>query len=57
LVIQDASQLILHYGERQANVILSMVGNIISSQVIWSELICSVPYDDTVAGVLHKSSA
>lgn len=33
LVIQDASQLILHYGERQANVILSMVGNIISGQV------------------------
>ncbi len=33
LIIQDASQLILHYGERQANVILSMVGNIISGQV------------------------
>lgn len=33
LVIQDASQLILHYGEKQANVILSMVGNIISGQV------------------------
>lgn len=33
LVIQDASQLILHYGERQADVILSMVGNIISGQV------------------------
>jgi hypothetical protein len=32
LVIQDASQLILHYGERQANIILSMVGNIISGQ-------------------------
>lgn len=34
LVIQDASQLILHYGERQAKVILSMMGNIISGQVI-----------------------
>lgn len=33
LVIQDASQLILHYGERQAKVILSMVGNVISGQV------------------------
>lgn len=33
LVIQDASQLILHYGKRQADVILSMVGNIISGQV------------------------
>lgn len=33
MVIQDASQLKLHYGERQANVILSMVGNIISGQV------------------------
>jgi hypothetical protein len=33
LVIQDASQLILHYGEKQAKVILSMVGNIISGQV------------------------
>lgn len=33
LVIQDASQLILHYGEKQANVILSMVGSIISGQV------------------------
>jgi hypothetical protein len=33
LVIQDSSQLILHYGERQAKVILSMVGNIISGQV------------------------
>lgn len=33
LIIQDASQLILHYGEKQANVILSMVGNIISGQV------------------------
>lgn len=33
LVIQDASQLILHYGRRQADVILSMVGNIISGQV------------------------
>lgn len=32
LIIQDASQLILHYGERQAKVILSMVGNIISGQ-------------------------
>ncbi|MBZ4187675.1 YWFCY domain-containing protein [Niabella beijingensis] len=33
LVIQDASQLVLHYGEKQANVILSMAGNIISGQV------------------------
>lgn len=33
LVIQDASQLILHYGKRQADVILSMVGNIISGQM------------------------
>ncbi len=33
LVIQDASQLILHYGEKQAKVILSMVGNVISGQV------------------------
>lgn len=33
LVIQDASQLVMHYGEKQANVILSMVGNIISGQV------------------------
>lgn len=33
LIIQDASQLILHYGQKQANVILSMVGNIISGQV------------------------
>lgn len=33
LVIQDASQLVLHYGEKQAKVILSMVGNIISGQV------------------------
>lgn len=33
LVIQDASQLTLHYGKRQADVILSMVGNIISGQV------------------------
>ncbi|HMR81640.1 MAG TPA: YWFCY domain-containing protein [Niabella sp.] len=33
MVIQDASQLILHYGEKQAKVILSMVGNIISGQV------------------------
>lgn len=33
LVIQDASQLVLHYGKRQADVILSMVGNIISGQV------------------------
>ncbi len=33
LIIQDASQLILHYGEKQSNVILSMVGNIISGQV------------------------
>ncbi|MCH5598021.1 YWFCY domain-containing protein [Niabella ginsengisoli] len=33
MVIQDASQLILHYGEKQAKVILAMVGNIISGQV------------------------
>lgn len=33
LIIQDASQLVLHYGEKQANVILSMVGNVISGQV------------------------
>lgn len=33
LVIQDASQLVLHYGKQQADVILSMVGNIISGQV------------------------
>jgi hypothetical protein len=33
LVIQDASQLVLHYGEKQAKVILSLVGNIISGQV------------------------
>ncbi|WP_460767922.1 YWFCY domain-containing protein [Niabella terrae] len=33
LIIQDASQLILHYGEKQARVILSMAGNIISGQV------------------------
>lgn len=33
LIIQDASQLVLHYGEKQADVILSMVGNIISGQV------------------------
>ncbi len=33
LIIQDASQLRMHYGEKQANVILSMVGNIISGQV------------------------
>ncbi|MDE1193138.1 MAG: YWFCY domain-containing protein [Arachidicoccus sp.] len=33
LIIQDASQLILHYGKRQADVILSLPGNIISGQV------------------------
>ena len=33
LVIQDTSQLTLHYGSRQAQVIMSMVGNIISGQV------------------------
>lgn len=33
LVIQDTSQLALHYGPRQADVIVSMVGNIISGQV------------------------
>lgn len=33
LVTQDASQLVLHYGKQQADVILSMVGNIISGQV------------------------
>lgn len=33
LVIQDSSQLALHYGPRQAEVIMSMVGNIISGQV------------------------
>jgi hypothetical protein len=33
LVVQDFSQLVLHYGRRQADVILSMVGNIISGQV------------------------
>lgn len=33
LVIQDASQLVAHYGTKQADVILSMVGNIISGQV------------------------
>jgi hypothetical protein len=33
LIIQDASQLIMHYGEKQAKVILSMIGNIISGQV------------------------
>jgi hypothetical protein len=33
LVIQDTSQLTLHYGPRQAEVITSMVGNIISGQV------------------------
>ncbi|MBV4359112.1 YWFCY domain-containing protein [Pinibacter aurantiacus] len=33
LVIQDASQLILHYGKHQADVIMSMAGNIISGQV------------------------
>lgn len=33
LVIQDASQLIMHYGKQQADVILSMVGNVISGQV------------------------
>jgi len=34
LVIQDASQLVLHYGKQQADVILSIVGNIISGQVV-----------------------
>jgi hypothetical protein len=33
LVIQDASQLTMHYGKQQADVILSMVGNLISGQV------------------------
>lgn len=33
LVVQNASQLILHYGKKQADVILSMVGNIIAGQV------------------------
>lgn len=33
MIIQDSSQLKLHYGEKQANVIMSMVGNIISGQV------------------------
>lgn len=33
LIIQDASQLILHYGKRQADVILSLPGNIIAGQV------------------------
>ncbi len=33
MVIQDASQLKLHYGKEQAEVILNMVGNIISGQV------------------------
>lgn len=33
LVIQDASQLKLHYGREQAEVILNLVGNIISGQV------------------------
>lgn len=33
LVVQDVSQLIMHYGAKQANVIYAMVGNIISGQV------------------------
>lgn len=33
MVIQDASQLKFHYGKEQAEVILNMVGNIISGQV------------------------
>jgi hypothetical protein len=33
LVIQDISQFALHYGPGQADVIVSMVGNIISGQV------------------------
>ncbi len=33
MVIQDASQLKLHYGKEQAEVIVNMVGNIISGQV------------------------
>ncbi|MBN8837206.1 MAG: YWFCY domain-containing protein [Sphingobacteriia bacterium] len=33
MIIQDASQLKLHYGKEQAEVILNMVGNIISGQV------------------------
>jgi hypothetical protein len=33
MVIQDASQLKLHYGKEQAEVILNMVGNIVSGQV------------------------
>lgn len=33
MVIQDASQLKLHYGKEQAEVIFNMVGNIISGQV------------------------
>ena len=33
MVIQDASQLKSHYGKEQAEVILNMVGNIISGQV------------------------
>jgi hypothetical protein len=33
LVIQDVSQLTMHYGIKQANVIYSMIGNIISGQV------------------------
>lgn len=33
LVIQDSSQLVMHYGEKPAKVILSMMGNVISGQV------------------------
>src|SRR5665811_2435598 len=33
LAVQDASQLKLHYGKEQAEVILNIVGNIISGQV------------------------
>jgi type IV secretory pathway TraG/TraD family ATPase VirD4 len=33
LAVQDASQLRLHYGKEQADVILNIVGNIISGQV------------------------
>lgn len=33
LVIQDVSQLTMHYGIKQANVIYAMIGNIISGQV------------------------
>ncbi|MDI3321406.1 YWFCY domain-containing protein [Pinibacter soli] len=33
LVIQDVSQLVMHYGIKQANVIYAMIGNIISGQV------------------------